>query len=349
MTKIAIILFNLGGPDSKKSIRPFLFNFFMDKNIIRLPLPFRFLLAQYISLKRSKKEAGTSYGFLGDQSPLLKNTRAQATALEEMLNQNAHAEYKTFVAMRYWHPLTGDVAREVKYWGADKIILLPLYPQFSTTTTRSSFGVWNEAMRALNYEAPTSTICCDPFNEGFIKASVENIRGVLEQARKDGHQNPRLLFSAHGLPESIITDGDPYQWQCEQSAQKIADELNQELNEKIDWSICYQSRVGRQKWLGPSTEEALRQAAADKKTVIIYPHAFTQEHVETLVEIEIEYRHLAHELGVPGFYRVPTVSTHPAFIAALARMVYDHVGANAVHADGMKRICPENFRRCCMS
>ncbi|MCC7305053.1 MAG: ferrochelatase [Alphaproteobacteria bacterium] len=330
--KTAVILFNLGGPDSKQSIKPFLFNFFMDKNIIRLPLPLRYLIARSISKKRSANEAGKSYALLGDKSPLLENTQAQAHALQAQLGD----DYKVFISMRYWHPMADEVARQVRNWDPDKIILLPLYPQFSTTTTRSSFQTWKRAAQKCGLDKPTDKICCYPFNEGFIQASADNIRAVYEQARKDGYENPRILFSAHGLPEMVIKDGDPYQWQCEEGAKKIAAALG---IENLDWSICYQSRVGRLKWIGPSTEEELERAAKDKTAVIIYPHAFTQEHVETLVEIEIEYREKAHELGVPGFYRVPTVSTQPAFIEGLAD--------NILSVFNQTPVCPQEFRRCC--
>lgn len=345
MKKVAVVLFNLGGPDSKKSIKPFLFNFFMDKNIIRLPQPFRFLIACLIAIRRSKKEAGASYAFLGDKSPLLVNTQEQAEALEQKLNETAGIEFKAFVCMRYWHPIAKDIVQQVKEWGADKIILLPLYPQFSTTTTRSSFQVWDKEADRQNLDAPSSAICCYPFNEGFIRASAENIKTIFDVAKTDGVKNPRLLFSAHGLPEDIIRDGDPYQWQCEEAAAKIAKELGLHPS---DWKICYQSRVGPKKWLSPSTEDALREAAKDNKAVIIYPHAFTQEHVETLVEIEIEYRHMAHEFGVPGFYRVSTVGTHPAFIDGLVRLVHESLDKKGTSAELKTRICPPQFGRCCM-
>lgn len=339
--KTAVILFNLGGPDSQKAIAPFLFNFFMDPNIVRLPAPFRFLLALYIALKRSRKEAGTSYALLGNKSPLLENSTAQAEALEKTLGP----DFKVFVCMRYWHPMAKIVARRVKSWAPDKIVLLPLYPQFSTTTTRSSFGEWKKACDEAGLNVSTSSACCYPFNDGFIKASVENILTVYKRAKNAGIKQPRLLFSAHGLPESIITDGDPYQWQCREGARKIAAALG---IDNLDWTVCYQSRVGAQKWIGPSTEDELKRAAKDNVPVIIYPHAFTQEHVETLVEIEIEYREIGHELGVPGFARVQTVSTHPAFIAGLADIVKEKLNETQVSAEGGQRLCPPNFRRCCM-
>ncbi len=341
MSKTAVILFNLGGPDSKNAIRPFLQNFFMDKNIIGLPIPFRCILAWLIARKRSKREAGESYGELGDKSPLLENSQAQAKALEKVLGEN----YKVFICMRYWHPMSPQVVREVRDWGAEEIVLLPLYPQFSTATTWSSLGVWNKAMFEAGYERPTSTICCYPFNEGFIKASVENIKIKIDEAKKDGFENPRILFSAHGLPEKTIKGGDPYQWQCEQGAEKIAAALGLK---KIDWAICYQSRVGPMKWIGPSLDEELERAAQDKKSVIIYPHAFTQEHVETLVELDIEYHEKAEEYGLHGYYRAATVGTHPAYIDGLAKLVKDHMDHKSVRAEGLKTLCPEGFSRCCM-
>ncbi len=344
--KVAVVLFNLGGPDSKEAIKPFLMNFFMDKNIIRLPKPFRFLLASLIAARRSKKEAGDSYGELGDRSPLLANTTGQAQALEAVLNDSRETEFKIFVCMRYWHPMSEQVVLEVGEWGPDEIVLLPLYPQFSTTTTWSSLEVWKEAARKAGLNVPSSMVCCYHANDGFVQASAENIRVRYDQALKDGYQNPRILFSAHGLPESVIKDGDPYQWQCEQTAQAIVDALG---IEGLDWQICYQSRVGPKKWIGPSTEEALEQAAKDGKAVIIYPHAFTQEHVETLVELDIEYREEAEKMGLHGYYRAETVGTHGAFIQGLADLVGKHLGRGKVEAEGFSRPCPASYRRCCMA
>lgn len=344
--KIAVVLFNLGGPDSRSAIRPFLMNFFMDKNIIRLPIPLRCFIAWAIARRRTKREAGDSYDELGGKSPLLENSQAQAKALEKVLKTDKSKQWKTFVCMRYWHPMADQVVRQVRDWGADEIILLPLYPQFSTTTTWSSLGVWNKAANIAEYKPKTSMICCYPRNEGFIKASAENIRLQYDKAVKDGFDNPRVLFSAHGLPESVIKDGDPYQWQCEQTAKAIVAELG---IDKLDWQNCYQSRVGPQKWIGPSTEEALEQTAKDGKAAIIYPHAFTQEHVETLVELDIEYREMAeHEWNLPGYYRAQTVATHPAFIDGLAGLVHDHLGSGKIKAEGQKLLCPTDYEQCCM-
>ncbi len=343
--KIAVVLFNLGGPDSKNAIRPFLMNFFMDKNIVRLPVPFRCLLAWFISTRRSKREAGESYGELGNKSPLLDNTKEQALALEKSLNTLKNTKFKTFIAMRYWHPLSAQTVREVRDWDADEIMILPLYPQFSTTTTGSSLQAWNKAAFEADYECPSSMVCCYPENAGFIKAAADNISVQYDKAKEDKFKNIRVLFSAHGLPESIIRAGDPYQWQCEKTAEKIVKALG---IKDLDWQICYQSRVGAQKWIGPSLDEALDKAADDGKAVIVFPHAFTQEHVETLVELDIEYRHEAQKKGVPGYYRSAAVGVHPDFIEGLAKLVKSHIKKRQIVAEGGKIICPKEFSDCCM-
>ena len=344
--KVAVVMFNLGGPDSKNAIRPFLINFFMDKNIIRVPIPFRCLLAVLIANKRTKKEAGESYGELGDKSPLLENSIAQAEALEKHLNSDSReTKFKSFICMRYWHPMSPQVVREVRDWGADEIVIVPLYPQFSTTTTWSSLEQWNKALHEAGMDIPSSMVCCYHENEGFVKASAANIKAKYEEAEKDGYEKPWVLFSAHGLPEKVIKDGDPYQWQCEQSAESIVKELG---IDDLDYQYCYQSRVGPQKWIGPSTEEALQKAADDGKAVVIYPHAFTQEHVETLVELDIEYKEEAEEMGLHGYYRADTVGTHPDYIGGLASLVHKHLGRNKIEAEGFECPCPGEFKECCM-
>ncbi|AGH96840.1 ferrochelatase [Micavibrio aeruginosavorus] len=343
--KIAVVLFNLGGPDKAESIRPFLLNFFMDKNIIRAPLPIRALIARSIANKRTKNEAGTSYGFMGGRSPLLENTQKQADALQNHLQQTQGAkDWKCFIAMRYWHPMSDETARAVAAYNPDRIVLVPLYPQFSTTTTWSSLQQWRKAADAIGLDKPESLLCCYPTEDGFVQTSAKHVRAAYDAAIADGH-TPRILFSAHGLPEIVVKDGDPYQWQCEQTAAAIARAAGLE---NADWMSCYQSRVGRLKWIGPSTDEALEQAGRDKVGVIVYPHAFVSEHVETLVEIEIEYRHKADELGLPYFARVPTVMDAPDFIAGLARQIDLRLNGEKIAAhDNQKSICPAEFSQCC--
>lgn len=342
--KTAVILFNLGGPDKAESIKPFLFNFFMDKNIIGAPKPIRWLISKLISNRRSKKEAGESYGFLGGGSPLLKNTQAQAEALQVVLPKHM----KVFVSMRYWHPMSEEVLKQIKKWGAKKIILLPLYPQYSTTTSFSSIEDWQKTAKKLEIDLPTKTICCYPWQAGWIEAGRQHLASsynkALFTAKEKGFKPPRILFSAHGLPEKIIQKGDPYQWQCEQTAQKLADAL---MVEGLDWQICYQSRVGPLKWIGPSVEEALEKAAADQVPVIIYPHAFVSEHVETLVELDIEYRHLAKKRGIVYYDVVPTVSVNEAFIQGLGDMVKMADKRDIdIAPDNGERLCPNTFKKC---
>lgn len=345
--RVAIVLFNLGGPDKPDSIKPFLFNFFMDKNIIRLPLPLRFFIAKMISVKRSKNEAASSYGLLGGASPLLENTQAQADALQAQLLHREDCDYSVFVCMRYWHPMAEDVVRKVQAWGPDRIVLLPLYPQYSTTTTRSSLQNWNKEAAKIGLNVPTALVCCYPESRGFIGASAAHIKKTYDEMRAQypQHKAPRLLFSAHGLPEDIVLDGDPYQAQCEQTARAIVRGLE---IENLDWVVCYQSRVGPKKWIGPSTSEELERAAHDQVPVIIYPHAFVSEHVETLSEIEIEYRADAARLGVPAFARVPTVSENEAFICDLAQMAVQHSKQSGIFPAGGVRACPKSCKRCCM-
>ena len=341
MTKrTAIVLFNLGGPDSLEAVRPFLFNLFNDKAIFHLPQPFRALLAAFVA-KRRASTAVEIYRHLGGGSPLLENTEAQANALHMALGGGP--QVRVFVAMRYWHPFTEQTVSDVQGWRPDEIVLLPLYPQFSTTTTASSVLAWRQSARALKLNVPTRSICCYPEAPGFIRAAVDLIEPALAQAKTYGH--PRLLLSAHGLPETVVKGGDPYQIQCEMTAKAIVSAIGQP---DLDWSLCYQSRVGPMKWIGPSTGEEIRRAGQDKVPVVIAPVAFVSEHSETLVEIEIEYRKLAGDVGVPYFRRVPTVATAPSFIETLANLVVKEPAGGDVTSDAGVRICPGKCGACPM-
>ncbi len=305
--KVAIILFNLGGPDSLEAVQPFLRNLFSDPAIIALPTWLRLPLARFISSRRTPK-AKSIYAQIGGSSPILGQTEAQARALEAAL-EGRH-EWRGYVCMRYWHPMTEAAVRSVKRFAPDRIVLLPLYPQFSTTTTGSSFKAWKAAAKL---DVPTVEVKSYPIEEGFIAASAELVTQGLAEV---GAGPKRVLFSAHGLPEKIIKAGDPYQSQVEQTAAAIADKIG-----GLDWTVCYQSRVGPLKWIGPSTGDEIRRAAADKMGIVLYPLSFVSEHSETLVELDIDYRRLAKESGVATYVRVPTVGTHPLFIAGLASLV----------------------------
>ena len=306
--RIAVVLFNLGGPDSLDAVQPFLRNLFSDRAIIGLPGFLRLPLARFISSRRASK-AREIYRQIGGSSPILGQTEAQARALEGALGHDE--EWRAFVCMRYWHPMTEKVVQRVRKFGPDWVVLLPLYPQYSTTTTGSSFKIWRQTVARLN--VPTQSVRSYPTDEGFISASVELIKKGLADA---GTGPVRLLFSAHGLPERIVKAGDPYQSQVEETARAISARLD-----GVDSVVCYQSRVGPLKWIGPSTETEIRRAAADKVGIVLYPLSFVSEHSETLVELDIEYRHLAEKAGVTTYVRVPTVGTHPLFIGGLAKLV----------------------------
>ncbi|MBY0431920.1 MAG: ferrochelatase, partial [Rhodospirillales bacterium] len=256
MARTAVVLFNLGGPDNPEAVRPFLFNLFNDKAIISAPQPIRWLLAKLISTRRAPV-AQTIYAHIGGRSPLLDLTRAQATALEQALG----GEARVFIAMRYWHPLTEQTVAEVKAYAPDRIILLPLYPQYSSTTSGSSVAAWKRSAAAAGLSPPTTTICCYPTAAGFVEAMAELTAIALDQAGAGA----RLLFSAHGLPKKIIAAGDPYQWQVERTAEAVVSRLGRP---NLDWTICYQSRVGPLEWIGPSTEEEIHRAGKDGKDLV---------------------------------------------------------------------------------
>jgi protoporphyrin/coproporphyrin ferrochelatase len=338
MAKLAIVLMNLGGPDSAEAVEPFLYNLFSDPAIIALPNPLRWLIARVISSRRAPI-AQQIYAKLGNASPLVPNTEAQARALEAALG----GETRCFIAMRYWHPFADRAARAIQQWGADEIVLLPLYPQFSSTTTASSFADWRGAAKRAGITAPTHAVCCAPDEAGFIAALAENIRHAFADWPRETAM-PRVLLSAHGLPKRTVARGDPYQSQVEMTAAALRQAL---ARPELDITICYQSRVGPLEWLGPATDAEIRRAGAEKRGLIVAPIAFVSEHSETLVELDIEYRHLAAQSGVPHYVRVPTVSTAPSYIAGLARLVRQARQApRAIMPDGGKCRCAPGFTFC---
>jgi ferrochelatase len=306
---------NLGGPDAIAAVRPFLYNLFSDPAIVRLPTPLRLPLAWLIAARRAPVARGI-YARLGGGSPLLANTEAQARALAACLNEDD----RCFVAMRYWHPSTAETVRAVARWQPQEIVCLPLYPQFSTTTTGSSLTAWNQEAARSGLVCPTRVIRSCPTAPGFIVALADRVRPVLaEAAREDARA--RLLLSAHGLPERIVRAGDPYPQEVEQTAAALVAELREQGCVDLDCVVCYQSRIGPLAWIGPSIEHEVRRAGRDRVPLVVAPISFVSEHSETLVELDHDYRRLAAECGVPAFYRVPTVGTDPAFIAALAALV----------------------------
>ena len=344
MRKTAVVLFNLGGPDNLAAVKPFLFNLFNDPAIITLPQPFRIMLAWLISTLRKSKAQGI-YKQLGGKSPIVELTMQQAEALEKKLQSSSDGEeYKVFFSMRHWHPMSDVVVKKVKSFAPDQVILLPLYPQFSTTTTGSSFTDWEASCAKNNFEAPTTRICCYPKDRGFIAAHAKLIKDMYWKASENG--KPRVLFSAHGLPEKMIEAGDPYQWQVEQSAEAIRQVLSIDA---LDYSICYQSRVGRLEWIGPSTEDEIIRACKDKVPVLIVPVAFVSEHSETLVELDIDYRKLAEAHNIPSYWRVPALNSDGMFIEALSDICLGVEKDSQTKPVVGQRLCPNSFGKCICS
>jgi ferrochelatase len=318
--RVAVVLFNLGGPDSPAALKPFLLNLFSDPAILRVPFFVRPFLARIIARARVKP-ASENYALLGGKSPLLELTRDQAAALQEALvDPTGQMDARCFIAMRYWHPFSDETARAVRDFRPDQVILLPLYPQFSTTTTGSSLTAWREAAARVGLVAETVTLCCYPTDDAYARATAAGVASAYEAAREQlpADRPLRVLFSAHGLPEVIVTGGDPYQFQVESTVAAVLDAWGAE---GIDHAICYQSRATPQRWIGPSTEVEIERAAHDKVALLVVPIAFVSEHSETLVELDVEYRELADRIGVPGYFRVPAQNSDTAFIEALAGLV----------------------------
>jgi len=350
MSRSAVVIFNLGGPDNPDAIKPFLFNLFNDPAIIGLPGLLRKPLAKFIAHHRAPT-ARKIFAHLGGQSPLLEETEAQASALAREIarEMSREDESRVFIAMRYWHPFIETAVEQVQAFDPDKIVLLPLYPQYSTTTTASSLKEWCRAAAAIDLEAPTRTVCCYPVEEGYITGLVGMIAPAIEEARRQAASRvePRVLFSAHGLPKKIIATGDPYQWQIEQTAAATARVL---ALSGPDWTVCYQSRVGPLEWIGPSLNDELTRAAGDGVPVVVVPVAFVSEHSETLVELDIEYRKIAQDLGVPAYVRVPAIGVDKSFISALARIAVQALkGGEETRSAAGGRPCPATTGRCPLS
>jgi len=330
----AVILFNLGGPDKLESVEPFLFNLFNDPAIISIPSLFRYPLAKLIS-KRRTPTAKNIYKKIGNKSPILELTRRQAKSLEENLLKKG--DYRCFVVMRCWHPRASDVIKKVKEYNPEEITLLPLYPQFSATTSGSSINEWNKLCEKENYNIKTKTICCYPTEDNFIVSHVSLIKKTLSTVKD---RNFKLIFSAHGLPESKIKKGDPYQWHVEETVKEIMLKLK---SENFDYVISYQSRVGPMKWIGPSTDAEIIKYSKEKKGIIIVPVAFVSEHSETLVELDIEYKKIAEKNGCIFYKRVPALGSEENFIKGLAHLVLQR----QTRGDFVSSImCPNKFVKC---
>jgi protoporphyrin/coproporphyrin ferrochelatase len=321
--KVAVVLFNLGGPDGPDAIEPFLRNLFSDPAILPLPSLLRVPLAKFIAARRAPV-AGKIYAKIGGSSPILTQTLAQAAALEATLGRN----FRVFVAMRCWKPFSDQAVAEIAAWGADRIVLLPLYPQYSVTTSASSFADWDRAARGVRI--PTVRIDSYPVMNGFILALADLIR--LGVAKMKAGISYRLLLSAHGLPERIIRRGDPYRRQVEATVAALKKKIAID-----DVVLCYQSKVGPVKWIGPPIDREIERAGREGLGVMVAPVAFVSEHSETLVELDMEYAELAEACGVKDYMRVPAVGCHPDFITGLAELAMAALRGDLPPIDGLAR------------
>jgi ferrochelatase len=355
VSRVAVVLFNLGGPDSPAAIEPFLRNLFSDPAILRVPGALRWVLARAIAARRAPV-AREIYARIGGRSPILAETRAQAEALSRALaaRMAGHA-FRVSIAMRYWHPRAAEAAAEVAGFRPDRVVLLPLYPQYSTTTTASSAADWGAAARAAGTGAPATLICCYPEEAGLVAAHAAATAAALAEARAKAPAGTpvRLLFSAHGLPERVVAGGDPYRWQVERTVAAVSAALRRAgaIGEDtgVETVTCYQSRVGPLAWIGPATDAEVARAARTGAAIVVAPIAFVSEHSETLVELDIEGRALAGREGAACYVRVPALGTSPSFIEGLARLVEAALACRdaGVVAGGVgARLCPASLRQC---
>jgi len=337
--KIAVVLFNLGGPDRLENVEPFLFNLFNDPAILNLPSIIRYPLAKFISKKRAPI-AKKIYKEIGGASPILKLTQDQADNLEKNLNNCQKTfNYKVFITMRCWHPRASETIDLIKDFNPSETVLLPLYPQYSAATSGSSILEWKKIAKKNNFSVKTSTICCYPEDDNFIKAHIELIKKKIE-----GINNFKLIFSAHGLPEKNIKNGDPYQWQVEQSVKKIMEGMN---DENINYILSYQSRVGPLKWIGPSTEDVIIENSKKGKHLVIVPIAFVSEHSETLVELDIEYEKLAKKNGCKNYTRIEALGVNKNFIQSLSNLIINKdIYKFKDDLFSPKNRCPSSFTKC---
>ena len=333
--KKAIILFNLGGPDSLDAVQPFLFNLFNDPAIISLPWILRYPLAKFIS-KRRTPIAKAIYAEMGGKSPILEETQRQSHAIEKTLEQEQD-EYKCFIVMRCWNPRAADVIKKVKEFNPQQIILLPLYPQYSNATSGSSIKEWSDICKKEKFNIETKTICCYPTEKDFILSYADLIK---EKVNLNKLSETTIIFSAHGLPENKIKQGDPYQWQVENTVEHLVKKLS---IKNLNYILSYQSRVGPLKWIGPSTETIIKQEAKKRKIIVVVPVAFVSEHSETLVELDIEYKKLATDNGSKDYIRVPAVTTNKDFINSLKSNILSASNGGSF-TSSIK--CIEKFKKC---
>ena len=304
---IGVILLNLGGPDSIDAVRPFLYNLFSDREIIRLGPSFlqKPIAALIIGMKLRKTLA--AYNLIGGKSPLLDITSAQAKALEEMLHM------RVYVGMRYWHPFTEESLEQMHKEGINRIIALSLYPQYSVATTGSSIKHFKDAAAKYSFEYSCVTSW---FNHPLY---IDALAAQIEEGLKGFDTKPAVLFSAHSLPQKLVTSGDPYVNEIRGTIEALTKRLD------LQWSLSYQSKTGPVKWLEPSTEQMLHELAGKGiKDLLVVPISFVSDHIETLYEIDILYTEMAKHLGIT-LKRIESLNTSAKFIEALADIVLKKV------------------------
>jgi protoporphyrin/coproporphyrin ferrochelatase len=331
MGRVGVLLLNLGGPEQLEDVRPFLFNLFSDPEIIRLPFVWlQKPLAWLISSSRSKKSQ-ENYKLIGGGSPLLRITQEQGQALQAALQQKGQ-DAQIYVGMRYWHPFTEEAIARIKRDNVTRLVILPLYPQFSISTSGSSFRllakIWQEDP-ALQEQVDYTVIPSWYKRSGYLRAMADLIAEQLDQF--DEPDKAHVFFSAHGVPLSYVEEaGDPYQKEIEDCTELIM----QTLDRPNAHTLAYQSRVGPVEWLKPYTEETIEELAAEGiKNLLVVPISFVSEHIETLQEIDMEYREVAEHAGIENFRRVPALNTHPIFINDLADMVVNAVNQPSLKLD----------------
>ncbi len=313
MQKTAVVLFNLGGPDSIEAIEPFLYNLFCDPDIFNLPFGQK-LFAKLISSRRAPKIA-EEYKLIGGKSPIGEWTEKQRSMLESSLRKDFPA-LDVYTAMRYWKPFTSEVVAKVASKKYDKIILLPLYPHYSITTTGSSFNEWN---RHYKGDASRLAYINDYYlNEKYIAAINRRIDETILKFPEQVRNDIQIVFSAHGTPVSLVKKGDPYSNHIKQTVEAVMNLRNHSHNHHL----CFQSKVGPMKWLEPATDTMIEELAAqNKKNLLIVPISFVSDHVETLFELDIEYRHIADKVGIENYIVMKGLNDSELFIEALAGIV----------------------------
>lgn len=311
MNKTAVILLQMGGPDSLQSVEPFLYNLFSDREIIKIgPAFLQPFIAKMIVKRRAPKSA-ENYRQIGGKSPLLELTEQQASSLEKNLGDN----YRCFVAMRYWHPFATETLAAIKKEGIEQIIALSLYPHYSRATSGSSFNDLEHSIKSFKTEFKLQTIRQFYDHPLYIKALSEKIEQGLSTF--SNASRVQIFFSAHSLPQSFITDGDPYLDHIRATVKLVMNNFGD-----ISHHLAFQSRAGPVKWLEPSTSDKLKEiATAGHKDILVVPLSFVSDHIETLHEIDIEYAEVAHQLGITNFRRIESLNSSSTFIQCLAELV----------------------------